>query len=297
MKESSHYNKKRFNTKFSSFRSQKQDQHIIVMRHGDRLDCAEPLWGLTAERPWDPPLSDVGKARAFSIGKQFKDNLSVPIHRVIVSPFLRCVQTASQIVSALSTVDDNPNSMHMDNEVKVTIEYGLCEVYNRRNLPRAPKKGKGVGFNVSELEAMFPDGTVERMEPIYKKLPHWKERTESAKLRYARVIRSLAKRFPLENLLIVSHKMGVKEAVSSFMKDKYVYETLMEPKKILKQRASGRNANHTCRASETLGLCDVEVHQWRTNVFEVQSPESKNLKWSIGAILMNDEYVLVAAWK
>ncbi|KAF9598889.1 hypothetical protein IFM89_032743 [Coptis chinensis] len=95
--------------------------------------------------------NDAGKARAFSIGKQFKDNLSVPIHRVIVSPFLRCVQTASQIVSALCTVDDNPNYMDIDNEVKVTIEYGLCEVFNRRNLARAPKHGKNVGFNVSEM--------------------------------------------------------------------------------------------------------------------------------------------------
>ncbi|KAF9607720.1 hypothetical protein IFM89_038604 [Coptis chinensis] len=93
------------------------------MRHGDRLDCEDPLWKSTAERPWDPPLSDTGKARAFAIGKQLKDNLSAPIHRVIVSPFLRCVQTASQIVSALCTVDKNANYMDVDNEVKVTIEW------------------------------------------------------------------------------------------------------------------------------------------------------------------------------
>ncbi|KAF9597097.1 hypothetical protein IFM89_015761 [Coptis chinensis] len=218
MKKESHH--QRFDKDFSSFHSGKQEQHITVMRHGDRLDCEDPLWKSTAERAWDPPLSDTGKARAFAIGKQFKDNLSAPIHRVIVSPFLRCVQTASQIVSALCTVDKNANYMDVDNEVKVTIEYGLCEVFNRRNLARAPEHGKNVGFNVSELEAMFPDGTVETMEPICNQLPDWHERPESAKLRYATVIRSLAKRFPYENLLLVTHKMGVKTAVSSFRKDK-----------------------------------------------------------------------------
>ncbi|KAF9594095.1 hypothetical protein IFM89_027386 [Coptis chinensis] len=222
MKKESHH--QRFDKDFSSFDCRKQEQHITVMRHGDRLDCEDPLWKSTAERPWDPPLSDTGKARAFAIGKQFKDNLSAPIHRVIVSPFLRCVQTASQIVSALCTVDKNANYMDVGNEVKVTIEYGLCEVFNRRNLARAPEHGKNVGFNVSELEAMFPDGTVETMEPICNQLPDWHERPESAKLRYATVIRSLAKRFPYENLLLVTHKMGVKTAVSSFRKDKYVYD-------------------------------------------------------------------------
>ncbi|KAF9621446.1 hypothetical protein IFM89_021485 [Coptis chinensis] len=114
--------------------------------------------------------------------------------------------------------------MDVGNEVKVTIEYGLCEVFNRRNLARAPEHGKNVGFNVSELEAMFPDGTVETMEPICNQLPDWHERPESAKLRYATVIRSLAKRFPYENLLLVTHKMGVKTAVSSFRKDKHGVE-------------------------------------------------------------------------
>ncbi|KAF9604663.1 hypothetical protein IFM89_008994 [Coptis chinensis] len=110
MKKESHY---------QHFDRGKQEQHIIVMRHGDRLDCADSLWQSTTKQPWDPPLSDAGKARAFSIGKQFKDNLSVPIHRVIVSPFLRCVHTTSQIVSALCTVEDDPNYMDIDNEVKM----------------------------------------------------------------------------------------------------------------------------------------------------------------------------------
>ncbi|KAJ4905316.1 Phosphoglycerate mutase family protein [Raphanus sativus] len=86
-------------------------QNVIVMRHGDRADKREPLWVVTAVRPWDPPLVHEGKVQAFQTGQRIRSEVGFPIHRVIVSPFLRCIQTAAEVVAALSAVDFDHNAV------------------------------------------------------------------------------------------------------------------------------------------------------------------------------------------
>ncbi|KAK7256444.1 hypothetical protein RIF29_29892 [Crotalaria pallida] len=80
-------------------------QNVIVMRHGDRIDNLDHSWASTASRPWDPPLAQAGRVRAYQTGLRIRQSIGFPIHRVFVSPFLRCVQTASEVVAALSTID------------------------------------------------------------------------------------------------------------------------------------------------------------------------------------------------
>ncbi|KAF3569684.1 hypothetical protein F2Q69_00062260 [Brassica cretica] len=75
-------------------------QHVFVMLHGDRLDNVDPLWAATAGRPWDPPLFLNGMIRAFKTCQRIRSQTGVPIHRVFVSPFLRCIQTASKVVAS-----------------------------------------------------------------------------------------------------------------------------------------------------------------------------------------------------
>ena len=94
-------------------------QNVVVMRHGDRMDNFDPTWAKTAERPWDPPLIQNGLARAFRTGRMFRTLLPFPIHRVFVSPFLRCVQTASEVVAALCAVDDNSNAKSSTDVVSI----------------------------------------------------------------------------------------------------------------------------------------------------------------------------------
>ncbi|KAL5723922.1 hypothetical protein ACHQM5_007256 [Ranunculus cassubicifolius] len=208
-------------------------QNVIVMRHGDRIDNAEPMWITTAQRPYDPPLVDAGKVRAFCTGRKLRNNLGFPIHRVIVSPFIRCIQTASEVVSALAAVnDDDPLEMTSDkikvdpSKIKVSIDFGLCEILNREAIRTelAPKNGDW-GFNISELQAKFPAGTVDAtVTPLFKELPKWEESLVDARARYARVIRALADKFPSENLLLVTHGEGVGVAISAFLKDTTVYD-------------------------------------------------------------------------
>ncbi|MED6184493.1 hypothetical protein PIB30_047944 [Stylosanthes scabra] len=200
-------------------------QNVVVMRHADRLDNFDLLWASTAERPWDPPLVEAGRVRALQTGRSLRQSLGYPIHRVFVSPFLRCIQTASQVIAALSGDVTGDSVLIFPSEVKVSVEYGLCEIMNkvafRNNV--APKDGNW-GFNISELVAMFPVGTSgSNAERVDKELPQWEESFQQSRDRYQRIFKELADKYPAENLLFVTHGEGIRVAVSSFRKDAKVY--------------------------------------------------------------------------
>lgn len=38
-----------------------QLQKVVVMRHGQRVDEVDESWAENAERPWDPPMTDLGR--------------------------------------------------------------------------------------------------------------------------------------------------------------------------------------------------------------------------------------------
>ncbi|KAK8702678.1 hypothetical protein V6N13_021019 [Hibiscus sabdariffa] len=208
--------------------SETYHQNVLVMRHGDRLDNFDPTWEKTADRPWDPPLIQTGLSRAFQTGRAFRTLLPFPIHRVFVSPFLRCVQTASEVVAALCAVDDDPNAkssrdvVSIDpSKVKASIEYGLCEMLNTLaiSLDVAPKDGI-FRFDIPKLEALLPNGTLDRtVEPVYKEMPQWGETMMDTQSRHEQMIKALADKYPSENLLLVTHWEGVAVSVSSFKED------------------------------------------------------------------------------
>ncbi|KAK9749184.1 hypothetical protein RND81_02G107800 [Saponaria officinalis] len=206
----------------------KFDQNVIVMRHGDRRDNFDPTWVNTAARPWDPPLVDEGRARAYRTGLELRNSLGFPINRVFVSPFLRCVQTASEAVAALCTADNGGarGSPIDPSKVKVSIEYGLCEMLNDAAIrPHLVPKDGLFTFDISELETMLPAGTVDTSaEKIYSEMPKWGEAVTASRGRYEHIIQALADKYPSENLLLVTHGEGVGTSVSTFMKDADVYE-------------------------------------------------------------------------
>ncbi|ONI22358.1 hypothetical protein PRUPE_2G124000 [Prunus persica] len=210
-------------------------QNVVVMRHGDRIDNFEPLWVSQAARPWDPPLVQAGKDRAFCTGTKLRSDLGFQINRVFVSPFIRCVETAVQVVTALSASEHPTLSKYESDQplpvdpskLKVSIEYGLCEMLNKEAIrgDLAPKDGQRWGFNIPELEALFPAGTVDQtVERVYKELPQWGESVTGARARYAEVILALADKYPTENLLLVTHGEGVGSSISLFLEGATVYE-------------------------------------------------------------------------
>ncbi|KAM1369969.1 hypothetical protein ACFX15_039751 [Malus domestica] len=243
-------------------------QNVVVMRHGDRIDNFEPLWTSQSPRPWDPPLVEEGKVRAFCTGTKLRSGLGFPIHRVFVSPFVRCVETAVQVVTALSATEDPSLSKYESDQpvpvdpskLKVSIEYGLSEMLNKEAIrgDLAPKDGQW-GFNIADLEAMFPAGTVDQTaERVYKELPQWGESVTGARARYVHVIEALADKYPTENLLLVSHGEGVGSSISAFLEGATVYEVeycaYSELRRPIKNRSSAA------------GKFEVMVNRGRTGV-------------------------------
>lgn len=210
-------------------------QNVVVMRHGDRIDLAEPLWSAHADRPWDPPLTSTGKIRAWTTGKRLR-SIGFPVHRVVVSPFLRCLQTAAEVITALCcVVDEDSQILSMETSsgaiidptrVKVNIEYGLCEVLSMVAMRITGPPKDGMWFpDVSELEALLPVGTLDHsVDGLYQQLPSWEEPLAAARERYQSVIEALADKFPQENLLLVTHGEAVGVSVSSYLNDAFVYE-------------------------------------------------------------------------
>lgn len=189
------------------------------MRHGDRRDYLDPSWSATAAKKWDPPLAEPGLTRAFLTGQKLRHNLGFPIHRVFVSPFFRCLQTAAQAISGLTDQNDAP-------KLKVSVEYGLCEMLNTEAIKpeMAPKDGKFV-FNISDCEAILPAGMVDHtVEPLHQTLPQWEETVAGANDRYVQVFKALADKYPSENLLLVTHGAGVSVSVSAFVKNTTVHD-------------------------------------------------------------------------
>ncbi|OAY66256.1 hypothetical protein ACMD2_16654 [Ananas comosus] len=212
-------------------------QRVLVMRHGDRADHAEPMWVLRAARPWDPPLTEAGRIRAWTVGKRIRclqTAAAAAVDRVLVSPFLRCLQTAAEAVSALCAVVDpsaSPPSTPATpsprpSRLKVSIEYGLCEMLNTRAMGpnTAPVDGKWFP-EISELEAVLPAGTIDHsVEPVYEKMPQWEESVPEARNRFASVIQVLADKYPHENLLLVTHGEAIGVSISYFKKDAEVFD-------------------------------------------------------------------------
>ncbi|KAI3420762.1 uncharacterized protein J3R85_012463 [Psidium guajava] len=207
------------------------------MRHGDRLDNVDPSWPSTALRPWDPPLAEVGRARAVKMADQLPAQLGFPIHRVVVSPFRRCVDTALGLIAGLLATDGDPAAAMGDggidsSKVKVSIEYGLSELFNNmaiRNPSPSPEDHGDWGFNIPEIEALIPlDALDSTVKPVFSELPQWGETEPKAKERYLHTIHSLADRYPSENFLFITHGEAVKVTISTHLEDAARFKIGME---------------------------------------------------------------------
>lgn len=99
-------------------------ERIILCRHGERFDHANPTWSRTATRPHDPPLTEDGRKMAKKLGEYLKAVRFIDPANVVVfsSPLQRCVQTAHHILEGLCC-DDAKLLKHM----KIFVEETLVE--------------------------------------------------------------------------------------------------------------------------------------------------------------------------
>ncbi|XP_024404147.1 uncharacterized protein [Physcomitrium patens] len=201
-------------------------QNLFVLRHGEQLNQLEVQPGaVKAARPWDPPLTDKGKLQAWTVGRNMKLE-DWNITRVVMSPSLRCVQTAVEIIAGLCML---PSSLEMREKgngspyvstIKASIECGLAEMMNRQGVPypsEAADKNSLSPWTLDlvDLYMMLPEGVHDTsFQPIRKKLPLGKETLDDARNRYTSTFQKIANRFPNENILCITHGEGVMQSVS-----------------------------------------------------------------------------------
>lgn len=158
-------------------------QNIYIARHGSRFDFVNPDWFNTAERPYDPPLSEVGFIQAQELGKRLKNE---QIQHIFVSPFLRTVQTAHEVAKIL--------------ELPLKLEAGLCEWLNPEWMSSTPERASFV-----ELKANYPE-----IDENYQScvVPQFPETEQEMMERTGKTARLLLEKYS-QNILFVGHGASV----------------------------------------------------------------------------------------
>ncbi|HAA33188.1 MAG TPA: histidine phosphatase family protein [Cyanobacteria bacterium UBA8553] len=158
-------------------------QTVWIARHGNRLDFVNPEWFNTAERPYDPPLSEDGLIQAKQLGQRL---VGEGIKHIFASPFLRAVQTANQVAEAL--------------DLPIKLEFGLCEWLNPAWMKTDPER-----LPMEMLLVQFP-----RIDSSYTSclIPKYPETSEVVVERTAETARQLTAKFS-EDMLLVGHGASV----------------------------------------------------------------------------------------
>jgi broad specificity phosphatase PhoE len=160
------------------------NQIVWIARHANRLDFVHPDWFLTAEKRYDPPLSDDGVVQTQQLAQRLQtENIS----HIFASPFLRTVQTANAVAEVL--------------DLPIKLETGLSEWLNPDWMTEAPET-----LSIPELGALFP-----RIDPSYTPLitAKYPETEETVHQRSGKTAKSLATEYYPENILLVGHSTSV----------------------------------------------------------------------------------------
>jgi len=146
---------------------------VAVMRHGERLDAADPCgWfqSPAAKRyPFDCPLSPQGRRRVGSVARELAQRSSGSFSCVVSSPFLRCVETAVEVCHALG--------------LPICIDMQLGEVFGPACFGEWSAPGP-MRRNAEEVMALVPPD-LRRLSPVdlIGEEPAWPESVEEARLR------------------------------------------------------------------------------------------------------------------
>ncbi|WP_017652131.1 histidine phosphatase family protein [Fortiea contorta] len=159
-------------------------QIVWIARHANRLDFVNPDWFLTAERRYDPPLSEDGFIQAKQLARRLKGE---KITHIFASPFLRTIQTANAVAEVL--------------DLPIKLETGLSEWLNPAWMTEEPEK-----HSILELVELFPRIDLSYTPRIAAKYP---ETRKQVRERSGQTARCLTTEFFPEHILLVAHGASV----------------------------------------------------------------------------------------
>ncbi|MBD2580091.1 histidine phosphatase family protein [Oscillatoria sp. FACHB-1406] len=166
-------------------------QTVWIARHGNRFDFVNPDWFLTAERPYDPSLSDDGFVQAKELGERLKLER---IDRIFASPFLRTVQTAWEVAKVL--------------QLPICLEAGLSEWLNPDWMRAMPEREK--------LEVLAERYNAIDLSYTSRIVPQYPEDERAMRDRVVKTIQTLAAEFS-DNILLVTHGAFVVEGAIALL--------------------------------------------------------------------------------
>ncbi|CAI5442212.1 unnamed protein product [Caenorhabditis angaria] len=166
--------------------AQKEKRSIWLVRHGERVDNVDKKWKEKNPNKWDDPeLTVRGKKQAFEVGRSFHN---INIERIICSPFIRCVETAVEIVAM------------MENKPKICIEPGFMEPLNACMDPPSIPSMETIKALSTRID--------EEYKPVYDKIPQ-----EVGDLgcgeRVVKTLKGVTEKFPEGHLIIISHGVPI----------------------------------------------------------------------------------------
>ncbi len=169
-------------------------QIVWIARHANRLDFVNPDWFITAERRYDPPLSDDGLVQASQLAQRMKRE---KISHIFASPFLRTVQTAHAVAEVL--------------DLPIYLETGLSEWLNPDWMTEEPEK-----HSLAELLKLFPRIDISYTPRIAAKYPETKHQVRQ---RSGQTARCLVQECSPNNILMVAHGASVLGAAMGLVGD------------------------------------------------------------------------------
>jgi broad specificity phosphatase PhoE len=159
-------------------------QIVWIARHANRIDFVNPDWFLTAERRYDPHLSEDGLIQAELLAKRLmKEN----IRHIFASPFLRTVQTANSVAEVL--------------DLSIKLETGLSEWLNPEWMTEEPKRLSSIA-----LATLFPRIDLSYTSRIAAQYPETRQKTRD---RSGQTARCLVTEFFPDDILLVGHGASV----------------------------------------------------------------------------------------
>ena len=173
------------------------EKTVWIARHGHRFDFAYPEWFLTADRRYDPALSDEGFVQVQQLANRLKQE---PINHLFCSPFLRAIQTAHPISQLL--------------DLPLKIERGLGEWLNPDWMTEYPQ--------TSPLEELIQKYSID--QPYSSRLiPTYPESESAMMQRMAIIADQLVTEFS-GNLLLVGHGATVGGITAGLMGENLIWQ-------------------------------------------------------------------------
>lgn len=192
-------------------------QRLIIVRHGERMDCADPAaWFTSAEAtvyPFDCPLTAEGQNEARRVAAEIVGG-QLQLALVISSPYVRCVETAVHIAAASGC--------------PLVLDAELGEVFGEHTMgpvsepPRHRSVDELAQYVPKGVQHVLPSGGPGASSGCFGKWPQWPESLEEGRMRMLKRVEVYAAHSRQWNrsIALITHGDGVAAVLARMLRSR-----------------------------------------------------------------------------